>query len=183
MGLDDLARDRQAEAGILAKAWFGPVGIEALENALEGMGGNAGPVVVDDDLEAAGTLVAPGAPALRLAWAADTHGAASPAPAARLRKGAGIVDQIVEHLAEPRIMAEGNPVSGLPIPDLRALSMVRTTVTPSCRGACWATSTNALQQAARSTLVHVGARQFRVETRGVGNIADQPVEPAARHAG
>ena len=52
MRLDDLPRDRQAEAGILAEALTGPVGVEAFENPLEGMGRNARPVVVDDDLEA-----------------------------------------------------------------------------------------------------------------------------------
>ncbi len=48
---DNLARDGQAEAGILAKALVGPVGIEALEDALESMGGYARPVIVDDDLD------------------------------------------------------------------------------------------------------------------------------------
>ena len=39
-------------------------------------------------------------------------------------------------------------------------------------------STTVYSTAERSTIVHVGAREFGVETRRVGNIADQPVEPA-----
>ena len=62
MRLDDLARDRQAEAGILAEALIGPIGIKTLENALEGIGGNARPVIVDDDLEAVASGPVRGAP-------------------------------------------------------------------------------------------------------------------------
>ena len=51
--LDDLARDRQAEARVLAESLVRPVGVEALEDALERVGGNARAVVVDDDLVAA----------------------------------------------------------------------------------------------------------------------------------
>ena len=50
--LDDLARDRQAEPGVLSEALVRAVGVEALEDALERMGGDARPVVVDDDLDA-----------------------------------------------------------------------------------------------------------------------------------
>ena len=52
MRFDDLPRDRQAEAGVLAEALARPVRIEALENPLEGIGRNAGAVIIDDDLEA-----------------------------------------------------------------------------------------------------------------------------------
>ena len=47
MRLDDLPRDRQAEAGVLAEALPRPIGVEALEDAFEGAGGDARPVVVD----------------------------------------------------------------------------------------------------------------------------------------
>src|SRR3712207_2081615 len=50
MGLDDLARDRQAEARILAEALVRPVGVEALEHPVEGMGLDARPVILDDRL-------------------------------------------------------------------------------------------------------------------------------------
>ena len=51
MRLDDLTGYREAQAGILAESLTGTIRIEALENALEGVGGNAGPIVIDDDLE------------------------------------------------------------------------------------------------------------------------------------
>src|SRR4051812_6868162 len=51
--LDDLARDRQPEAGILPEARLRPVGVEALEHALEGMRRDAGPVVLDGDVNVA----------------------------------------------------------------------------------------------------------------------------------
>src|SRR5262245_47101285 len=45
MRLDDLARDRQAEAGVLAEGSFRTVGIETLKDALEIFGRNARPLV------------------------------------------------------------------------------------------------------------------------------------------
>ena len=88
MGLDDLLGDRQAEAGILAEALVRPVGVEALEDLLERVRPHARPVVVDDDLDLG--LEPP---------AGDAHGAAG------RRERARIVDQVVDHLAEPRIVA------------------------------------------------------------------------------
>ena len=46
---DDLPRDRQPEAGVLAETLARPIGVEALENALERMRRDAGAVVVDGD--------------------------------------------------------------------------------------------------------------------------------------
>ena len=88
MGLDDLLGDRKAEAGILAEGLVRPVGIEALEDLLHRFRGHARAVVVDDDLDLG--LQSP---------AGDAHGAA------RRRERAGIVDQVVDHLAEPEIVA------------------------------------------------------------------------------
>src|SRR5580700_2016316 len=51
MRFDDLPRDREAEAGVLAEALVGPVRIEALENSFERVLGNAGAFVLDDDLD------------------------------------------------------------------------------------------------------------------------------------
>src|SRR5262245_65067146 len=51
VGFDDLARDGEAKAGVLAEARLRPVGIEALENALQRVRRDAGPVVVGDDLD------------------------------------------------------------------------------------------------------------------------------------
>ena len=65
MGLDDLKRDRQPEAGILPEALMRPIGVEALENLLHGVRIDAGAVVVDGELDLA----------LETA-AGDPHGAA-----------------------------------------------------------------------------------------------------------
>jgi hypothetical protein len=54
MRLDDLARNRKPKSRILAKALIRPVGIKTLEDALEGIGWNAGAVVIDNDLETLG---------------------------------------------------------------------------------------------------------------------------------
>ena len=53
MRLDDLPADRQAEAGILAEGLAGrTVGVEALEDALDALGPDARPIVVDSDDDA-----------------------------------------------------------------------------------------------------------------------------------
>ena len=51
VSLDDLARDRQAEAGILAEPLFGPVGVEALENPIECIGLDAWSGILHQDLD------------------------------------------------------------------------------------------------------------------------------------
>src|SRR5262249_20996175 len=81
--LDDLARNGKPEAGILSEPVVRPVGVEAIEDFLERVRANAGPVVVDHD----GDLIAP-------APARDAHDAAFG------RERARVVDQIVEHLGE-----------------------------------------------------------------------------------
>src|SRR5688572_17097984 len=49
MRLDDLLGDRQSETGIVAEALVRPVGVEALENLLHGIGTDTGTVIVDND--------------------------------------------------------------------------------------------------------------------------------------
>src|SRR5437868_14787933 len=51
MRLDDLARDRQTEAGILAEGAFRTIGVEALEDAFEILGRNARPLILDAELD------------------------------------------------------------------------------------------------------------------------------------
>ena len=53
VGLDDLLGDRQTQAGVLAEAVVRAVGVEALENLIEGVRVDARTVVVDDDLDLA----------------------------------------------------------------------------------------------------------------------------------
>ena len=56
--IDDLLRDRQAEARVGAEAAFRPVGVEALEDALQIVRADAGAAIVDAELD-----VGPDAPA------------------------------------------------------------------------------------------------------------------------
>src|SRR6476619_7373642 len=51
MGLDDLFRDRQSQSGVLPKTLMRPVGVEALEDPLQRILANPGPIVVDHDLD------------------------------------------------------------------------------------------------------------------------------------
>ena len=51
MGFDDLLGDRQPESGILAKALMRPVGVEALEDALQRVLADSGAVIVDHDFD------------------------------------------------------------------------------------------------------------------------------------
>src|SRR5208282_4132023 len=103
MRLDDLPRDRQAESGILAETLIWTVGIETFENPFESMVGDARPVVVHQDFESDARR----APVLRFAAGAAERNAHA---AGGLGKGAGVVDEVVEHLAESRIVAEHQPV-------------------------------------------------------------------------
>ena len=125
MRLDDLPGNRQAEPGILAEALVGPIGVETLENPLEGMGGNARPIVVDADLETVARRLVRGLAGPRAAQR-------DPDLAARRGEGARIVDQIVDDLAKPRIMAEDQPalVRGRP------RSIVSSSRTLSSRSTC-----------------------------------------------
>src|SRR6185437_5558305 len=88
MRLDDLLTDRQAKAGILPEALMRPISVEALEDLVQRFGTNARAVVVDHDLH----LVFQPA-------ACHAHSAAG------RRERAGIVDQIADHLAEPRVVS------------------------------------------------------------------------------
>ena len=88
MGFDDLFRDRQPQSGILPKALMRPVGVEALEDALQRILANARPVVIDHDFD------------FRAHAAAD-----DPHLAAGFGKRLRVDQQIGDHLSEPRIMA------------------------------------------------------------------------------
>ena len=85
MSFDDLARDRQAKAGVLAEALMRPVGVEALEDAFHGVRLDARSVVVDGDFDRVAQ------PPRR-----DVHGAVL------RRERARVFDQVVDHLTEPR---------------------------------------------------------------------------------
>src|ERR1022692_877701 len=88
MGFDDLLGNGEAEPGILAEILLRPVGVETIEYLVQGVGPDARAVVFDDD----GNLVA--------------GAAADDADHAVLRRErAGIVDEIVDDLAQPRVVA------------------------------------------------------------------------------
>src|SRR5713101_6577582 len=124
MRFDDLLRDGKPEAGVLAEALVRPVGVEALEDLLHRIRADAGAVVVDHDLD----LVAEAA-------AIHAHGAVG------RRERARIGDQIVDHLAEPGVIAghdEGiRPAAFEGERDADAVtvlsSLIRSTGIASCR--------------------------------------------------
>src|SRR5436190_1461792 len=87
MRFDDLAGDRQTEPGVLPKTLLRPVSVETIENLFQRIGTDTGTVVVDHDLDFA----------LQSA-AGDPDGTIG------RRKRAGIVDQVVDDLAEPGIV-------------------------------------------------------------------------------
>ncbi len=156
MGLDDLLGDRQAEAGILAEGFgaaVSAVGVETLEDALELIRPDAGTVVLDDDLDA--ILARPGDDADDAVLAAE---------------GTGVVDEIVEHLAQPAVVAEheigGRVGSGEFQPDLR----------PAGRRGVADDRGDGQQQLAEIDRRRVLPRQFGVKPRSIGDVADQAVE-------
>src|SRR5581483_8199892 len=87
MGVDDLLGNRQAEAGVLAESLVRPIGVEALEDALQGVLANARTIVVDQDLDLGAD-----------APAGDAH------LAARSREGLRVRQQVRDDLAKSRIM-------------------------------------------------------------------------------
>ena len=56
--LDDLARDRQAEAGVLAEILVRTIGVEAVEDLLHRLRIDAGAVVIDHDIDIAAVALA-----------------------------------------------------------------------------------------------------------------------------
>src|SRR5262245_8919563 len=88
MRLDDLLGDRQAKPRLLTEALMGPVGVEALEDLLQRVGANTRPVVIDGNFDLA---LEPSCH--------DTHAAT------RRRERARVVDQVVDHLSKPRVVA------------------------------------------------------------------------------
>src|SRR5262245_51380552 len=91
MRLDDLAADRQAEAGVLAESLARrTIRIKALEDAVDVVGADAGAVVVDGDDDMA---------------AAARH-ADDDAAIFLGHEGSGVLDQIGDDLAESQVMAD-----------------------------------------------------------------------------
>src|SRR6476619_6610687 len=88
---DDLARDGKTEPGVLPKALVGPVGVEALEDALHRLGRDAGAIVIDRDLDRT---------------AQPPRGDAN--PAVRRRERARVLDQVIDDLPKPRVVPRHN---------------------------------------------------------------------------
>jgi hypothetical protein len=85
MGGDDLARDRQAQARMLAELLaLGTRAVEALEDPLEARLRDARPLVGDGDLH----------------HPADARGGERDPPARRAERH-GVGDQVAQHLPEP----------------------------------------------------------------------------------
>ena len=98
MRLDDLARDRQSEAGILTKALVRPIRVEPLEYALERVRRYSWTIVVDrDDYLVFWRLAVRGSRAPR---ERDPH------ETAPFGERACVVDQIRHDLRQTRIVSE-----------------------------------------------------------------------------
>ena len=162
MRLDDLPADRQAEPGILAERLARrPVGVEALEDAVDVVGADAGAVVVDGDDDRT-CRPARGEMAMR--------------PVLVGHEGAGVLDQVGDHLAEAQIVADTKKLlapcgsfAGLEL-DLDVLLVA----------AGFARNGDQIgDEASSGRRVSASSRaKFGVEPRGIGNVGDQPVEPA-----
>jgi hypothetical protein len=153
MRFDDVLGDRQPEARILSERLMRPVRIEALEDLLPHFLGHAGSVVVDDDLDLAAQSPA-----------RDAH------RAARRRERAGIVDQIVDHLAEPGVVSQHHESAAPPAFEIQGDAdavVVPLVGHTDDRG-------EELGDVDRLRLMplHLG-----VEPARAGNVGDQPVEP------
>src|SRR5208283_19637 len=170
MDLDDLARDGKPQAGVLPEALARAIGIKSFENPFEGIGGNAGAVIVDDDLETV-SHVALGRIIL---GRTQQHANAS----AWGRKRSCIVDEVIENLAKPRIMPEYHvswppAIIGVAMARDDKFHPDRTGILDQVRH-----GHNRIKQARQIDEIDVVARQFGIEPGGVGYIADQPIEPA-----
>ena len=96
--------------------------------------------------------------------------------AARLRKRAGVVDQIGNDLSKPRIVADNNGrISNSWL--LAPPSTVKRNETPRLRGESAIIEITAGRTSAKSTGLSVAASEFSVEPGCVRDIADQAVEP------
>ena len=154
--LDDLAGDREPQARVAAeRRALGPGGVEALEHRLQVLRRHAGPVVVD---------LRPRPGRARALSATRT----SP-PGGRER--AGVVDQVAEHLAERPLAARHRSA--------RRSSSRSGARAGRPRGASSRRGRRS-RAAACASVDRPGrlARQLGVEPRGVGDVGDQPVEPA-----
>src|SRR5579863_6209045 len=155
MGIDDLFGDRQTQPGILAKSLVRAVGVKALENLFQGIGTHAGSVVVDENLY----LIAQPP-------TGDTHRGAG------RRERTRVLDQIIDDLSEPGIVS-------------RHLERARAAAF-EFQGDFDAVVTLDLVRYANERAEELGeidrrsllALQLGVEPAGVGNIRDQPIEPA-----
>ena len=133
-----------------------PVGVKAFEYALQRVWTNAGPVVVDHDLDFGSH-----------APAHDAH------PAAGIGKRLRVGQEVGDHLAEPRIVARhregvGRATAFEPHVDADIVAEPGFVRDRCQRG----------QQAADIDRRHVLALQFGVEPAGIGNVGDQAIEPA-----
>ena len=155
MGVDDLLGDREAEAGVLAKALMRTVGVEALEDALQRVVANARTVIVDHDLDLGAH-----------AAAGDAHLAAGLGE--RLRVG----EQVGDHLSEPRIVAGHRERVG------RAAALeTRLDRDVMAELGFVGDGGRASSAGGAGRPAHVLALQFGIEAAGVGDVGDQAVEP------
>ena len=158
MGFDDLAADRQAEAGVLAEGLAGrPVGIEALEDAVDVLRPQARTIVVhhDDDM--------------------TTRAVEAHLDAAALvgHEGPRIGDQVRQHLAQPQIVTHDEE------PFLAGGKPAASEVDLDLLAAICGLAGRRNQVRDELLQLHtprILAGEFGIEPGGVGNVGDQAVE-------
>ena len=149
MGLHDLLRDGKPQTGMLAEIAGGPFGIEAREDFLQRLFGNAGAGILDHHQDA---VVAPAHP--------------DPDRIAILAKGNGIGDQIDEDLRQPPLQTGDADRLGREVGD---------EVNAFFLGLFTEMLGLIAEGMGEIEFLLLLPDQFAVEARGIGNIADQPV--------
>src|SRR5215813_2890794 len=154
MGFDDLLGNRQAETGILTESLVRAIGIEPLENLFAHFRPHTRTVVIDKNLDE-----------VAQAPAVDANRAAC------RRERARVLDQIVDDLTEPGVVA-GNleavrAAAFEPQRNLDAILALDLVGDGDQRG----------QELGAIDGRRFLALQFGIKSTGIGNIGDQTVEP------
>ena len=149
-------RDRQAEPGVLAEALVRPVGVEALE-----------------DLAPTRPARMPGpSSSTTISTSSRSRAAGDPHGAVRRRERARIVDQVVDHLAEPRSRGPAPRSASGRRPRTSSVTWHAVVARHFVR-----TVTTVLSSLREVDRRRVLPLQLGVEPAGVGDVGDQPVEP------
>ena len=170
MSLNNLARNRKSQARVLTEPVAWPVSIKPFENALKRVRGDPRTVVINSDDDVIEAILS-----VRLS-PSNRSLERNPHYAARVGKRAGVIDEIGDDLRKSRIVSK-NKVVGLRIfaaPNRDGqfdLGAAATRRIPRHRHDC-------AQKGGDVDRARFASRQLGIEARGVGDVADQPIEPS-----